>query len=189
MSQAGAVAREHELKFHLDGARLFNAAIKLGVEARDITSLFDSVSICLSKGLVAPVGSVLCGEEDFIHSARRWRKMLGGGMRQAGIIAAGAIYALENNIDRLAEDHANARALGEGLAAIEALEVDLDMVHTNMVFFRPKDGQYQALTEYLAGKDMLVDAEKAIRLVTHMQISRDDVNHFVAAVKDFYENS
>jgi len=187
--EARALAREHGLKFHLDGARVFNAAVKLGIDVQEITTQFDSVSVCLSKGLGAPVGSVLCGESDFIHTARRWRKMLGGGMRQAGIIAAGAIYALENNIDRLAEDHANARALGEGLAAIEALEVDLDMVHTNMVFFRPKDGQYQALTEYLAGKGMLVDAEKAIRLVTHMQISRDDVNHFVAAVKDFYENS
>jgi len=186
MSQAGAVAREHELKFHLDGARLFNAAIKLGVEARDITSLFDSVSICLSKGLGAPVGSVLCGEEDFIHSARRWRKMLGGGMRQAGIIAAGGIYALENNIARLAEDHANARLLGEGLGEIDELDVDLDTLQTNMVFFRPRDGRHQELTDYLASQDMLVDAAKAIRLVTHMQISQQDVEAFVQAVKTFY---
>ena len=186
MSQAGAVAREHELKFHLDGARLFNAAIKLGVEARDITSLFDSVSICLSKGLGAPVGSVLCGEEDFIHSARRWRKMLGGGMRQAGIIAAGGIYALEHNIARLAEDHANARLLGEGLGEIDELDVDLDTLQTNMVFFRPRDGRHQELTDYLASQDMLVDAAKAIRLVTHMQISQQDVEAFVQAVKTFY---
>ena len=186
MRDAGKLAREHNLKFHLDGARVFNAAVKLGCDVKDITTQFDSVSVCLSKGLGAPVGSVLCGEKAFIHTARRWRKMLGGGMRQAGIIAAGGIYALENNIDRLAEDHANARLLGEGLAAIDALDVDLDGVQTNMVFFRPKDGRHQALADYLAGKGILVDAAKAIRLVTHMQVTRNDIDAFIEAVKEFY---
>ncbi len=183
---AGKLAKENNLKFHLDGARVFNAAVKLGCDVKDITKQFDSVSVCLSKGLGAPVGSVLCGDKDFIMTARRWRKMLGGGMRQAGIIAAGGIYALEHNIDRLKEDHANARRLGEGLAAIDALDVDLNGVQTNMVFFRPKDGKHQALADYLAGKDMLVDAAKAIRLVTHMQVTKNDIDAFIEAVNAYY---
>jgi threonine aldolase len=184
--EAGALAKEHHLKFHLDGARVFNAAVKLGCDVKDITRQFDSVSVCLSKGLGAPVGSVLCGDREFIKTARRWRKMLGGGMRQAGIIAAGGIYALEHNIDRLAEDHVNARRLAEGLAAIDALDVDTAGVQTNMVFFRPKDGRHQDLADYLAGKDMLVDAAKAIRLVTHMQVTADDIDAFIGAVNVYY---
>lgn len=183
---AGKLAKENNLKFHLDGARVFNAAVKLGCDVKDITKQFDSVSVCLSKGLGAPVGSVLCGDKDFIMTARRWRKMLGGGMRQAGIIAAGGIYALEHNIDRLKEDHANARRLGEGLAAIDALDVDLNGVQTNMVFFRPKDGKHQALADYLAEKDMLVDSAKAIRLVTHMQVTKNDIDAFIEAVNAYY---
>ena len=186
IADARALAKEHGLLFHLDGARVFNAAVKLGCDVRDITTQFDSVSVCLSKGLGAPVGSVLCGEKDFIHSARRWRKMLGGGMRQAGIIAAGGIYALEHNIERLAEDHDNARLLGEGLAQIDALDVDLDTLHTNMVFFRPQDGRYRELADHLATKDILVDAAKAIRLVTHMQVTRKDIEAVIEAVKAFY---
>ena len=184
--EAGALAKEHHLKFHLDGARVFNAAVKLGCDVQDITRQFDSVSVCLSKGLGAPVGSVLCGDREFIKTARRWRKMLGGGMRQAGIIAAGGIYALEHNIDRLAEDHVNARRLAEGLAAIDALDVDMAGVQTNMVFFRPMDGRHQDLADYLAGKDMLVDAAKAIRLVTHMQVTADDIDAFIGAVNAYY---
>ncbi len=184
--EAGALAKEHHLKFHLDGARVFNAAVKLGCDVQDITRQFDSVSVCLSKGLGAPVGSVLCGDREFIKTARRWRKMLGGGMRQAGIIAAGGIYALEHNIDRLAEDHVNARRLAEGLAAIDALDVDMAGVQTNMVFFRPKDGRHQDLADYLAGKDMLVDVAKAIRLVTHMQVTADDIDAFIGAVNAYY---
>jgi threonine aldolase len=186
IGEAGKLAKEHNLKFHLDGARVFNAAVKLGCDVKDITKQFDSVSVCLSKGLGAPVGSVLCGNKEFITTARRWRKMLGGGMRQAGIIAAGGIYALEHNIDRLNEDHANARRLGEGLAAIDALDVDLDGVQTNMVFFRPKDGKHQALADYLAEKEMLVDAAKAIRLVTHMQVTKNDIDAFIGAVNAYY---
>lgn len=184
--EATALAKSHNLNTHLDGARLFNAAVKLSCDAKDITRYFDSVSICLSKGLGAPVGSVLCGSKDFIKTARRWRKMLGGGMRQAGIIAAAGIYALENNIDRLGEDHDNARLLGEGLAQIDEIEVDLDALHTNMVFFRPRDGKYQALTDYLEQQKILVDAEKKIRLVTHMQVSSEDVQKVIGTVKRFY---
>lgn len=187
IADARDLAREYGLKFHLDGARVFNAAIKLDIDVKDITTQFDSVSVCLSKGLGAPVGSVLCGTEAFIKTARRWRKMVGGGMRQAGIIAAGGIYALENNIARLAEDHDNARLLGEELTQINALDVDMDTLHTNMVFFRPKDGRYQELSDYLATRGILVDAAKAIRLVTHMQVSRDDIEEVIAVVKTFYK--
>lgn len=189
IKDATSLAKENKLNNHLDGARLFNAAVKLDCDANAITGFFDSVSICLSKGLGAPVGSVLCGSTDFIKSARRWRKMLGGGMRQAGIIAAGGIYALENNVDRLAQDHENALTLGKGLVDVDELEVDMDSLQTNMVFVRPRDGQYQALADYLAAKDILVEADKVIRLVTHMQVSQDDVQTIVDAVKSFYQHS
>ncbi|MEK9648876.1 MAG: low-specificity L-threonine aldolase, partial [Gammaproteobacteria bacterium] len=132
ISAATSLASDHKLGNHLDGARLFNAVVRLGCKATDITRFFDSVSICLSKGLGAPVGSVLCGPADFIKTGRRWRKMLGGGMRQAGIIAAAGLYALENNIDRLAEDHDNAALLGKALAEIDELDVSLQTMHTNM---------------------------------------------------------
>ena len=189
IKDATSLATEYKLNNHLDGARLFNAAVKLGCDARAITQFFDSVSICLSKGLGAPVGSVLCGSSDFIKTARRWRKMLGGGMRQAGIIAAGGIYALENNVNRLAEDHENAVILGKGLVDVEELEVDMDSLQTNMVFIRPRDGQYQALADFLASKDILVEADKVIRLVTHMQVSQDGVQRIVEAIKRFYQQS
>ncbi|MFU8769867.1 MAG: low-specificity L-threonine aldolase, partial [Desulfotignum sp.] len=116
LKDARALADRHGLGFHLDGARVFNAAVKLGVDVKEITTLFDSVSCCLSKGLGAPVGSVLCGSDAFIARARRWRKMVGGGMRQAGILAAAGLYALSRNIDRLAEDHAHAARLAAGLS-------------------------------------------------------------------------
>lgn len=183
---ACALADEYGLGKHLDGARLFNASVKLGIDAKDITYQFDSVSICLSKGLGAPVGSVLCGSAEFINTARRWRKMLGGGMRQAGVIAAAGIYALENNIQRLAEDHDNAALLGQRLAEITELDVDLDTLHTNMVFFRPKNGKYRDLTDHLHKQAILVDAAKQIRVVTHMQVSSEDVQTMVEAVKKFF---
>ena len=118
---------------HLDGARLFNASVALGMEASELTKPFDSVTFCLSKGLSCPVGSVLCGSEEFIYKARRIRKALGGSMRQAGIIAAAGIVALDTMIERMAEDHANARAIAEGLAEIPGLHLDLERVQTNMI--------------------------------------------------------
>lgn len=192
IADATALASHHGLSRHLDGARLFNAAVKLGCDVKAISTHFDSVSVCLSKGLGAPVGSVLCGPHDLIRWARRWRKILGGGMRQAGIIAAAGIYALEHNIERLAEDHDNAAALGQGLAEIDELDVDLDTLHTNMVFFRPREagghGGYLELSNYLESRGILVDAAKQIRLVTHMQVSAKDVNAVVEAMKAFYSN-
>jgi threonine aldolase len=128
-------ADQHGLSLHLDGARVFNAAVKLNIPVMEITRSFDSISFCLSKGLGAPVGSVLCGSENFIRRARRWRKVLGGGMRQAGILAAAGIHALENHVDRLIDDHENARILAEGLAKFPALTIDANTVQTNMIFF------------------------------------------------------
>jgi threonine aldolase len=135
LSQIRAVANEKGLPMHLDGARIFNASVKLGVEASQIAKYFDSIQFCLSKGLSAPVGSILAGDKAFIAKARKYRKMLGGGMRQAGVIAAAGIVALDKMIPRLAEDHENARMLAEGLSKIPGISVDLNTVVTNMVVF------------------------------------------------------
>jgi threonine aldolase len=135
MAAVTEVAHAHSIPVHLDGARVFNAAVALGVPVRTLTDTVDSVSFCLSKGLGAPVGSVLCGSTDFIERARRWRKMLGGGMRQAGVLAAPGLIALEQNVDRLAEDHANAKRFAEGLAEIPGFRVDVAKVETNIVYF------------------------------------------------------
>lgn len=133
------IADEHGLAVHLDGARVFNAAEKLGVDIKEVTRDVDSVSFCLSKGLCAPVGSVLVGSEQVIHKARRMRKILGGGMRQAGFMAAAGIVALNEMTDRLREDHGRAMVLAKGLAEIDGIEINLDNVHTNMVFFKLSD--------------------------------------------------
>ncbi len=135
VAEVAAVAREAGLKVHLDGARLWNASVAAGVPEKDYAAHFDSASVCFSKGLGAPVGSALAGTREFIARARRFRKMFGGGMRQAGIIAAGALYALEHHRERLAEDHANARRLAEGLAGLAGIEIDPATVETNIVVF------------------------------------------------------
>lgn len=183
---ATGLAREHGLANHLDGARVYNAAVKLGVDVKEIVKHFDSVSICLSKGLGAPVGSVLCGSKELIEEAHRWRKMLGGGMRQAGIIAAAGIYVLENNVDRLKEDHENAAMLGEELAKIPQLDLDLQYLHTNMVFLKSIEGDFTALSKYLEKKNILIDARYTARLVCHLDISREDILTTIAAIKAFY---
>src|SRR5215475_7462170 len=163
-------AHAHGLSVHLDGARLFNAAVALGCEARDLARGADSVTFCLSKGLGAPVGSVVCGTADFVARARRWRKMLGGGMRQAGVIAAAGVIALERMVDRLAEDHANARALAEALARLPGLAIDLPTVQTNIVIVRVEGPTRTAqLIEGCAERKVRVHAvdPTSIRCVTH----------------------
>jgi threonine aldolase len=184
--QALALATKHKLASHLDGARLFNAAIKLGVTPAAVAAGFDSVSICLSKGLGAPVGSLLCGNSDFIARARRWRKLLGGGMRQSGILAAAGIYALEHNVTRLADDHANAALLAAELSEVEEVTIDPQWVQTNMVFMQPLAGTSQALADHLRQHGILVDPGTTIRMVTHLDVSRDDVLATAAAIKAFY---
>jgi threonine aldolase len=183
---ACALAQAHGLTTHLDGARLFNAAVRQNVAAADLAAPFDSVSICLSKGLGAPVGSVLCGSQAFIKQAKRWRKMLGGGMRQSGILAAAGIYALEHNVARLAEDHANAALLAEELSTVAELHIDPAMVQTNMVFVTPAAGVAEALTRHLQGQGILVDPGATLRLVTHLDVSREDILTTVRVIKDFY---
>ncbi len=188
IAAACSLAKDCNLTTHLDGARVFNAAVKLGCRVDQIAKDFDSVSVCLSKGLGAPVGSVLCGSRDFIHEARRWRKMLGGGMRQAGIIAAAGIYALQHNIDRLEEDHANAALLAELLGKFDALHIDHGWVQTNMVFMTPPKGTSEALTDHLKQQGILVDPGNTMRMVTHMQVSRDDIETVVKAIVAFYQH-
>ena len=167
------MAKSHDLPLHLDGARLFNASVALGVDVQELTEPFDSVTFCLSKGLSCPVGSVLCGSEEFIYKARRIRKALGGSMRQAGIIAAAGVVALETMIDRLAEDHVNARAIAEGLAEIPGLRLDLERVQTNMIMVDvekefPNGGVTAALGEH--GVMALDRGGGKLRLVTHYGI-------------------
>jgi threonine aldolase len=186
----GALARRHELKVHLDGARLFNAAIALNCPATDLTADVDSVTFCLSKGLAAPVGSVLCGSAEFIHQARRQRKLLGGGMRQAGILAAAGLVALEEMVDRLADDHGHASLLGQGLNSIDGVQVDVDRVRTNIVFFTldarlPPDAD--ALVARLAdrhGIRVCADGPRLLRAVTHHGIEKEHADRFVAAVAE-----
>jgi len=180
-ADAADFAREHGLKLHLDGARVFNAAVQLKIPLADITRYYDSVSFCLSKGLGAPVGSILVGSREFIARAHRWRKMAGGGMRQAGILAAAGIYALKHHVVRLAEDHAHARKLAEGLSAIEGLNVELDTVETNMVFVSSALETQPQLVEFLKGRGILVGGYGQLRLVTHHDIAGDDVPVVVEA--------
>jgi threonine aldolase len=186
LKKAHEFARNRKLKLHLDGARIFNAAIRLQVPVTDISRYFDSVSICLSKGLGAPVGSLLCANREFIKEARRWRKVLGGGMRQAGIIAAAGIYALENHIDRLQEDHEKAALLDEGFRKIKGLEIESSAMQTNMVFFRPGDTHSSKLPEYLKEKGVLINGGRRVRLVTHLDIHRDDIPTVIQAFKNYF---
>jgi len=173
----GAVCREHDLALHLDGARLWNASVALGTPEAELVSDFDSVSVCFSKGLGAPVGSALAGSKAFIQRARHFRKMFGGGMRQAGIIAAGALYALENHRERLAEDHANARLLAEGLSQVEGIEVDLDSVQTNIIVFQTPGTSAAALSKALEkeGVGMLDFGPEALRAVANLMVSREQI--------------
>lgn len=186
LKKAHEFARDRKLKLHLDGARIFNAAIRLQVPVTDISRYFDSVSICLSKGLGAPVGSLLCANGEFIKKARRWRKVLGGGMRQAGIIAAAGIYALEKHIDRLQEDHEKAALLDAGLREIKGLEIESSAMQTNMVFFKPGNTHSSRLPEYLKEKGIVINGGRRIRLVTHLDIHKNDIPTVIKAFKNYF---
>lgn len=172
-------AHDHQVLTHLDGARLFNAVVATGISAADWCQHFDSVSVCFSKGLGAPVGSALAGSEEFIRLAKRNRKLFGGGMRQSGIIAAGALYALENNIPSLAEDHAAAQILASAVHEIEGLRLTPDGVNTNIVIFEvdPAIGSaHQLLTELAAeGVAVLAVSDRQIRVVTHRNVTQEQV--------------
>jgi len=185
MKAVGDIARRHGLKIHVDGARLFNAAVALDVKADQLAADADSVSFCLSKGLGAPVGSVVCGSRDFIFQARRARKVLGGGMRQAGVLAAAGIVALNEMVERLAEDHANARKLADGLAEMPGLCIDPSLIKTDIVYFEvEKDNMTVAeLVKRLEyrGIRMLPVGPGRIRAVTHYHITSDDIDYALAA--------
>ena len=181
LAAASRLTREHGLALHLDGARLYNAAVKLGVDAGDITRHFDSVSVCLSKGLGAPVGSVLCGTADLITRARRLRKMVGGGMRQAGQLAAAGLYALDHQVARLADDHANAQLLADGL---RAAGYDVEPVQTNMVYAQVGD-RAEALKAFAAQQGIRLSAAPRLRMVTHMDVSRSQIEQVIAVFAEF----
>lgn len=172
------------LSLHLDGARLMNASIALGAEAAQLAEPFDSISLCLSKGLGAPVGSVLCGSNELMRKARRNRKLLGGGMRQAGILAACGLYALEHNIDRLVIDHHNAARLAEGLSRIECLKV---RQQTNMVFIELVDDHAAELQANLLEQGIIISAGfPQIRMVLHLDVNESDIERVIASILNFY---
>jgi threonine aldolase len=187
----GQLAGRHGLAVHLDGARVFNAAVALGVDVRDLTRSVDSVQFCLSKGLSAPVGSLLCGTQAFIAEARRWRKMLGGGMRQAGVIAAAGIEALDNMVDRLADDHANARRLAEGLAEMPGFAVDLASVQTNIIIWRltAEQATPQEVVERLGAQGVKISAIGGgrFRAVTHYGIEATDIDRAIDVTRQVME--
>ena len=180
---ATAQAHAQGLTTHLDGARLFNASVATGLSLAELCEGFDSVSLCFSKGLGAPVGSLLLGEADFIARARRWRKTLGGGMRQAGLLAAACHHAFDHHVVRLAEDHDNARRLAEGLGAIPGVEVRA--CDTNMVFTAFPEAHCGPLQAHLVSQGILAAVGPVTRWVTHLDVSADDIERVVAAVGDY----
>lgn len=182
MAKATAIAREAGLNTHLDGARVMNAAVALSVKPAEIAAYFDTVSVCLSKGLGSPVGTVLVGPTDMMAKARRIRKMLGGAMRQAGVIAACGLYALENNIDRLAEDHLHASRLAAGLSNLGVDGLDVVACNTNMVFVDLSEALVAKLPAALMERGVQIASRTSrVRLVTHLDVSGEDVDRVVAA--------
>ena len=174
---ASDAAHAQGLRVHLDGARIFNASVALGVEASEIAATADTVTFCLSKGLACPVGSIFCGAEEDVEEARRWRKRLGGGMRQVGVLAAAGLIALDHMVDRLADDHANARTLAEGLSELPGVRCDLSRVQTNLVFFDLDSMPAERFTDECAKRGLLSASVSPhrMRFVTHYGIEPEDV--------------
>ena len=188
LDDATALARDHGLAVHLDGARVFNAAVAMGgdpyVAVKAIVDRFDSVSVCFSKGLGAPVGSALCGSEDLIRRALRWRKMLGGGLRQSGLLAAAAHHALEHHVRRLADDHALAQRLAQGLAGIDGLSVR--SAQTNIVFVDVANGRGPDLLAHLAKEGVLATGLIGLRFVTHLDVDVAGIDRAIASTRAFF---
>jgi threonine aldolase len=187
LQQATDLARRHGLATHLDGARVFNAAVARGGDPfhalRDIVDLFDSVSVCFSKGLGAPVGSALCGSKALIERARRWRKMVGGGLRQSGLLAAAAHHALDRHVHRLADDHALAQRLAQGLSGIDGLLVR--SAQTNIVFVDVADGHGPGLLAHLEQDGVLATGLIGLRFVTHLDVDAAGIDRAIGSVKAF----
>jgi threonine aldolase len=188
LAQASALAQKHGLARHLDGARLFNAAVAAGGDpyaaACEITQHFDSVSVCFSKGLGAPVGSVLCGSTEFIRQAKRWRKMLGGGMRQAGLLAAAAHYALDHQVTRLADDHLLAQRLAAGLQGLNGVTVEAPQ--TNIVFVDVVGEKAAGVIDHLKSRGVLATGLYKLRFVTHLDVDSAAVDQAIAAVREYF---
>jgi len=192
LTDAAALARAQGLSVHLDGARVFNAAVANAGEGGDplaalrrITDVFDSVSVCFSKGLGAPMGSALCGSQELIARAHRIRKMTGGGLRQAGVVAAAAMYALEHHVDRLRQDHAMAQRLADGLQGLAGLSVR--SAQTNIVFLDVSEGRGPALLAHLKAAGVLATGMLGLRFVTHMDVDADAIDHAIAAIRAFIQ--
>jgi threonine aldolase len=189
LREVSKTAREHGLRLHLDGARLWNASIATGIAELQYAALFDTVSVCFSKGLGAPIGSALAGSKELIEKARRVRKMFGGGMRQAGIVAAGALFALKNHRTRLTKDHENARLLASGITSIRGLELNPADVETNMLRFRVNRFTAQELVERLkaAGVLVLPVSRDTIRAVTNLMVSEEDMHEAVKCLSNIMQ--
>ncbi|MGD8110158.1 low-specificity L-threonine aldolase [Vibrio sp. TRT 17S01] len=186
LAQAREFVDKHKLSLHLDGARVYNAAVALDIDVKEIAQYFDSMTICLSKGLCAPVGSLLLGSEEYIAKARRLRKMVGGGMRQAGILAAAGKLALTEQVPQLKIDHANAKRLANGLEKLDAFEVKSDFVQTNIVFAKLVESvDVNTLVEQLAQEGITVSAGNPIRFVTHHDITETDVDFLLKKLKQY----
>lgn len=185
LRDARALCDRRGLRLHLDGARLFNAAVAVGLPARDITQFFDSVSVCFSKGLGAPVGSVLCGSKALIDDAKRWRKVCGGGWRQAGLLAAACLHALDHHIERLAQDHARAERLGNGVRGLDAIRFAGQ--HTNMVFIDVPVQHLDAFRVHMdaAGVKLSIGYLPSIRMAVHMDIDDAGIDRAIAALRGF----
>jgi threonine aldolase len=188
VKEATALAKAKGLARHLDGARLYNAAVKLGVPAREIAQHFDSVSVCFSKGLGAPVGSALVGSRELVKRAHRWRKMVGGGMRQAGVVAAAALYALDHHVERLAQDHANAQRFAEGISGIAGVRVE--MPQTNIVFvdLEPSVPQAKAagLLPHLKAHGVLATGLYRLRFVAHLDVDAAGLDRAATAFRAYF---
>lgn len=186
LDKAAQFARTEKLAYHLDGARVYNAAVFHGIDVAEITRPFDSSTCCFSKGLGAPLGSVLCGTRDVIQQAHRWRKLLGGGLRQAGVVAAAAIYAIEHHVERLAEDHNNARWIADELAQLEELRIRYDPMQTNMVFVTLAAGDPQQLAANLRERGIVVTPGSPIRIVMHLDVDRKAAVKLVDGIKAYF---
>lgn len=187
ISSIADVAHENGLGLHIDGARIFNAAVALEAPVAELTSDADSITFCLSKGLSCPVGSVIVGSADYIQEARRWRKMVGGGMRQVGVLAAPGIVALDSMVDRLAEDHANARKLAEGLAEIDGISIDPDALPTNLVFFEVEREDRAEIHAKLVERGIKGGGGgRRWRYVTHYGITESDIDYTLETVRDVF---
>ncbi|PAJ74237.1 low-specificity L-threonine aldolase [Pseudoalteromonas sp. NBT06-2] len=190
LTQAREFANENSLQLHLDGARVYNAKVALDIDIMKIAQHFDSMTICLSKGLGAPIGSLLLGTNELIAKARRWRKVLGGGMRQVGILAAAAKTALTENVEKLKQDHANALHLAKSLCGIKGVSINPEHVQTNMVFFKlDKPALIHSIAQELKAKDILISPANPVRLVTHLDITKQDVDVFIKELKSALSKS